>query len=330
MKKSASLFKALAAIELLFVVSSCVFDDRSCCHLSVRFSYTYNVKEADAFPSEVKEVELYIFDSDGRFVEKYHESPDKGFPDGYTMTLPSLAGGEYTFVALGRNRKVLSQDGEFEFAPLMPGKSGIEDLTMQLKTTNDISEKDFASIYDGVAKKTMKSGSQYIDISLNKLTNRLRLLILPYDGSDILSEDDFDFSITSSAVNFDYKGDMIRPVPTLFLPYYSSSHSSDIMPEGQTSSFVLADFQLSRLIVEDKPTLVVSSKDGGKEIARVNLAWLLSLQGIAEHRAEWSSQEYLDRQDAYNITFFIDKGTFVKSKILINGWVLSLDDVTLG
>lgn len=55
----------------------------------------------------------------------------------------------------------------------------------------------------------------------------------------------------------------------------------------------------------------------------------LSLQGIGEHRTEWSNQEYLDRQDYYNLNFFVQGNVFMMSKIVVNGWVISLNDVHL-
>ena len=63
----------------------------------------------------------------------------------------------------------------------------------------------------------------------------------------------------------------------------------------------------------------------------LNLAWFLSLQAIGEHRAEWSDQEYLDRQDEFAMTFFIDadQGTWMQTHFVVNGWVLSLEDVEL-
>ena len=43
-----------------------------------------------------------------------------------------------------------------------------------------------------------------------------------------------------------------------------------------------------------------------------------------------SDQEYLDRQDEYNLVFFLDdRGSWISSQIIINGWKLVLNDVEL-
>lgn len=317
----------MVGLSVLF--SSCIYEDRTCCFLSVGFSYTYNVKEANAFPSEVKDVELFIFDSEGVFVERFHENGGDGFEKDYRMILPNLEGGKYTFVALGRNRPIITEDGEFVYSDLEAGKSTVEDLLIWLKTDNHISTTDFAAVYNGVVQCELKNGAQYVEIPMAKLTNRVRVVLMPYSGAEKLNG--YDFSVHSGAVLFDYDGDMVSRVPTLFRPHHQYlTSASPSLSEGEVGEAIIADFHLSRLVLEDRPTLVISDSDLGEDIVKINLTWLLSLQGIAEHRKEWSDQEYLDRQDAYSITFFVDKGLLVKTHIIVNGWVISIEDVSLG
>ena len=43
-----------------------------------------------------------------------------------------------------------------------------------------------------------------------------------------------------------------------------------------------------------------------------------------------SDQEYLDRQDEYNLTFFLDEhGLWTTSVIIINSWSVVLNDTEL-
>ena len=43
-----------------------------------------------------------------------------------------------------------------------------------------------------------------------------------------------------------------------------------------------------------------------------------------------SDQEYLDRQDEYNMTFFLDEfGNWASSRIIINSWNVILQDTEL-
>ena len=47
------------------------------------------------------------------------------------------------------------------------------------------------------------------------------------------------------------------------------------------------------------------------------------------YRENMSDQEYLDRQDEYTMTFFLDEGEWVSSFIYINSWRVVLNDTGL-
>ena len=60
----------ISAIALTSL-SSCMKDEITGCptaKLSLKFDYTYNVKEADAFSAEVKNLNVYVFDKNGKFI----------------------------------------------------------------------------------------------------------------------------------------------------------------------------------------------------------------------------------------------------------------------
>lgn len=314
-----------AMIIALCTLSSCIYDGREDCVLSVHFKYIHNVKNADAFPEEVRSVDLYIFDSNKFFLRRYSTSSES-FGQDYAMHLPSLEAGTYFFVALGRNRILDDTSLEFEYSDLTPGVSVMDDLTMRLGRVENKCDTDIAALYDGVATATLKDGSQRVDIELKKLTNKYRIIILPYDGDSDLKASDFDFRIEADGGWLDHEGGKFCEDTLAWLPFRVASTSSKA---SEVSSAVVADLSSSRLWRDEKSYLIIGDGKGG-EYLRINLPWFLSLQGIAEHRSEWSDQEYLDRQDFYSITFFIDGGLFVKSRIIVNGWVLSLTDVSLG
>ena len=323
-------FGVLAATILaLSMTASCIKDDRSDCFLSVRFRYAYNVKEADAFPAEVREIELYIFDAEGKFVERFQDR-SSGFSEDYRMRIPSLEAGSYTFVALGRNRPVDDFSKEFEFSGVDSDGAGLSDLLMHLNNKGGVCDREIAALYDGTCEVSLKDGAQQVTVEMKKLTNKFRIIIMPYDGVG-LSAEEFDISIESNATRMDYKGDPYEDYSLKYLPYMQETlYSIAGLDGGEVSGAVVADLNTSRLMYTYKPTLVIRRIGDGGEVLRVNLSWILSLQGIAEHRSEWSNQEYLDRQDYYSLTFFLDGGLFMKSRIIINGWILSLSDVTLG
>lgn len=327
MKCSFSLLPASLALCLVMCVS-CVHDDRSDCFLEVGFRYSYNVKDADAFVPEVRSVELYIFDSEGKFVESRRKDAER-FPRRYRMKFPSLGAGSYTFVALGRNHAVNDCSREFEFSPLVQGLSRLEDLSMRLRAEGEVCGNDFAALYNGVCQVDVEDGAQEVTVEMRKLTNSFRIILMPYRGDTVLDAGNYDIRILGNAAHLDYKGDKYCDSPMTFIPT-SCVTVSDGAPGGTAvNSAVVADLRSSRLLYEDRAMLVICGAHDGEELLRLNLPWFLSLQGIGEHRREWGNQEYLDRQDSYSVTFFVDGDLFVRSRIIVNGWVLSLDDISL-
>ncbi len=52
-------------------LSSCMKDDLTNCpapKVSLKFDYTYNVENADAFSQEVKNLNVYVFDKNGKIL----------------------------------------------------------------------------------------------------------------------------------------------------------------------------------------------------------------------------------------------------------------------
>lgn len=313
----------------LFAVSACIYDDRSECVLNIRFTYTYNVKDADAFSAEVKEIELYIFDEDGIFIRRL-EDRSEGFPATFSIFTNSLTPGDYTFVALGRNRSVEDPSREFGFSDIIPGESVLSDFFMKLNTDAGVCNSEIAALYNGVMQVTLKPGPQSVTVPMMKLTNRFRIILMPYAGSGSLDAEDFDICIEGNAGWLDYKGDKYADHPVEYRPYMQQSFLSGEVASPEVAGAAVADINSSRILYDDRPMLVIRMSGDGRELLRLNLAWFLSLQGIDEHRQEWSNQEYLDRQDAYSIKLFVDQGLFIKSLIIVNGWEITLNDVSLG
>lgn len=271
----------LSAITLMSL-SSCINDDMDDCPIpeptvpakskvSLTFDYTYNVKNADAFSEEVKNINVYAFDENGKFFDSYIESKDK-FEQGHTMDITDLKDGKYTFVCLARDRQLGTRtdddEMEFSFASLTPGVSTIDDLTERMGKTDDDgyteNDKDFAALYTAqttVDYKSLdnngKSGNVVAgNLSLMKCTKTYRIVLLPYDNeqSDFKPEN-FDVYIEGSAAWLDHKGDKVRNQPIFYLPYNSEhrkQYSDATTVEGEIIDQALVyDLSSSRMFERD-------------------------------------------------------------------------------
>ncbi len=363
-------FSAIA----LTTMSSCIKEDMDDCppaisKVALQFDYTYNVKQADAFAAEVKNINVYAFDENGKFFDSYIESREK-FETGHTMEITGLKDGKYTFVCLARDRQVMSRaeddEMEFSFAPLTPGVSTIDDLTERMGKDNGEeikNDKEFAALYTAKTQVDFQRLNQKGNegtvvtstLSLMKCTKTYRIVLLPYENDQAdFKPENFDVRIEGSAAWLDHKGEKVKNEKITYLPYnmerranYDGAHtevneepvdqaliydlSSSRMFERQSDRRAVRDGDKS--IYDDKRIIITDLRDKDHPIELFNhsLPWFLALCGEKVNQ-NWDNQEYLDREDHYVLMFYVsDKRDYnMITKVNVNGWNVNIKDTELG
>ena len=363
-------FSAIA----LTTMSSCIKEDMDDCppaisKVALQFDYTYNVKQADAFAAEVKNINVYAFDENGKFFDSYIESREK-FETGHTMEITGLKDGKYTFVCLARDRQVMSRaeddEMEFSFASLTPGVSTIDDLTERMGKDNGEeikNDKEFAALYTAKTQVDFQRLNQKGNegtvvtstLSLMKCTKTYRIVLLPYENDQAdFKPENFDVRIEGSAAWLDHKGEKVKNEKITYLPYnmerranYDGAHtevneepvdqaliydlSSSRMFERQSDRRVVRDGDKNNY--DDKRIIITDlrDKDNPIELFNHSLPWFLALCGEKVNQ-NWDDQEYLDREDHYVLMFYVsDKRDYnMITKVNVNGWNVNLKDTELG
>lgn len=363
-------FSAIA----LTTMSSCIKEDMDDCppaisKVALQFDYTYNVKRADAFAAEVKNINVYAFDENGKFFDSYIESREK-FETGHTMEITGLKDGKYTFVCLARDRQVMSRaeddEMEFSFASLTPGVSTIDDLTERMGKDNGEeikNDKEFAALYTAKTQVDFQRLNQNGNegtvvtstLSLMKCTKTYRIVLLPYENDQAdFKPENFDVRIEGSAAWLDHKGEKVKNEKITYLPYnmerranYDGAHtevneepvdqaliydlSSSRMFERQNDRRVVRDGDKNNY--DDKRIIITDlrDKDNPIELFNHSLPWFLALCGEKVNQ-NWDDQEYLDREDHYVLMFYVsDKRDYnMITKVNVNGWNVNIKDTELG
>lgn len=363
-------FSAIA----LTTMSSCIKEDMDDCppaisKVALLFDYTYNVKQADAFAAEVKNINVYAFDENGKFFDSYIESREK-FETGHTMKITGLKDGKYTFVCLARDRQVMSRaeddEMEFSFASLTPGVSTIDDLTVRMGKDNSEeikNDKEFAALYTAKTQVDFQRLNQNGNegtvvtstLSLIKCTKTYRIVLLPYENDQAdFKPENFDVRIEGSAAWLDHNGEKVKNEGITYLPYnmerranYDGAHtevneepvdqaliydlSSSRMFERQSDRRAVRDGDKSKY--DDKRIIITDlrDKDNPIELFNHSLPWFLALCGEKVNQ-NWDDQEYLDREDHYVLMFYVsDKRDYnMITKVNVNGWNVNLKDTELG
>lgn len=363
-------FSAIA----LTTMSSCIKEDMDDCppaisKVALQFDYTYNVKQADAFAAEVKNINVYAFDENGKFFDSYIESREK-FETGHTMEITGLKDGKYTFVCLARDRQVMSRaeddEMEFSFASLTPGVSTIDDLTERMGKDNGEeikNDKEFAALYTAKTQVDFQRLNQKGNegtvvtstLSLMKCTKTYRIVLLPYENDQAdFKPENFDVRIEGSSAWLDHKGEKVKNERITYLPYnmerranYDGAHtevneepvdqaliydlSSSRMFERQNDRRVVRDGDKNNY--DDKRIIITDlrDKDNPIELFNHSLPWFLALCGEKVNQ-NWGDQEYLDREDHYVLMFYVsDKRDYnMITKVNVNGWNVNIKDTELG
>lgn len=363
-------FSAIA----LTTMSSCIKEDMDDCppaisKVALQFDYTYNVKQADAFAAEVKNINVYAFDENGKFFDSYIESREK-FETGHTMEITGLKDGKYTFVCLARDRQVMSRaeddEMEFSFASLTPGVSTIDDLTERMGKDNGEeikNDKEFAALYTAKTQVDFQRLNQNGNegtvvtstLSLMKCTKTYRIVLLPYENDQAdFKPENFDVRIEGSAAWLDHKGEKVKNEGITYLPYnmerranYDGAHTE--VNEEPVDQALIYDLSSSRMFERQNDRLVVRDgdknyyddkriiitdlrdKDNPIELFNHSLPWFLALCGEKVNQ-NWEDQEYLDREDHYVLMFYVsDKRDYnMITKVNVNGWNVNIKDTELG
>ena len=316
-------------IYSLILISACVRDDIRC-HLpvTIELDYSYNILNTNMLDEKTDRAVLHIFNEGGLLV-MHHDIGD-GIGE---LSLPALKPGKYHFVAHARSTDIISEWVDLYVPELTEKVSGIEELTAYLKRSNngvqDSRLNDFLIGYT-VSDIDANIGNR-VQISLKSAVKRIRITLLPTTGGVLLDPNKYNFKITDNVGNGHIKYDytQLPDEAIIYKPYYKIVSSPDTPIENEVSSAVIAEINTTRLIEQNRPYLTISDNSNNREIIRVNLTWLLSLTNMENNKGRWSLQEYLDRQDNFTITLFVDTatGSWLKSTIIINGWIVNMKGI---
>lgn len=330
---------------MLLALASCdglIYDDMQPCPengLRIPFHYDMNMKFADAFRNEVKEVELYVFTLDGNLVMRKKASGDDLKTEAYEtyhMPLDDLPAGTYDMVAWAHG-----DNTEPTFDLNEPtGTRGAEELYCTLKTKweadGQYSDSDLRRLYHASRRITVGNhDSEMVTLPpmmLTKDTNVVRVLLQHLDGSNIDSND-FEFTISDNYTVLDHTNMPSNQASLI----YKAWDKQDAVAGGigptraqTTVSTVVAEMSTSRIMARDadKMKLTVRDTKDNRVIIDIPLTdYLLMVKGNYNRRMD--DQEYLDRQDDYSLHFFLDENNdwYTAAGIYINSWHLVPQDI---
>ena len=331
----------LAALLALMATASCerIFEGEGDCslHCQIKFKYDMNMKYADAFANSVDYVTLYVYDvNTGKLILKQQESGSALSRAGYVMEVDGLKPGTYDMVAwCGDGLK----DGNFDVPAATVGSSDMTELTCTMdREDGGMVNKDVKQLYHAKKRVTFSGtyGTHVDTLSLTKNTNSVRIMLQHLSGVDV-DKDKFRFEIKDENGFMAHDNAILEDEVLTYNPWSvmagTAGIDADIYGMGtkaQTSvSLAIADFTVGRLMMENNPILSIYNVDEDELVLSIPLKDYALLVKRNYGKA-MSDQEYLDRQDEYTLTFFLDEfGNWATSRVVINSWNVILNNTEL-
>ena len=325
MNSKRNIVLAFAAGLALSACNTLVYDTEvpGECEVSVRFKYEYNMKYADAFANEVKSMSLYAFDPvSGAFVAKTSDAGEH-IGENQVFTFPSLRSGTYDLVAWCG-----LEDSEFTLDPPATKEEFFCRMNARTKASH-VMDKHLGALFYGYADKVdlklLPRGSENtVVIPLIKNTNSIRVMLQALNSGTTLVPEEYDFIILDNNAVLNWKDEVPAvPVEVEYYPWDKRSGSVEYDDKDTRLTACVAEFTVNRLFKRstDKARLLVVDKVTGTTVIDIPFVdYFLLVKG--NYNRAMDDQEYLDRQDDYQITFFLDNrsGWSMTSGIFINGW----------
>lgn len=344
-----------AAVAFLFIsCDSYIFDDEGDCKVTykIKFCYDMNLKWADAFPSEVKSVNLYAFDSDGVFVKEFVGRGEALSQLGYDIEL-DLPAGDYKLVAWCGLENEEAEKESFTVIQPVSGTTTIDELMCRLNThTSPASRSDDGDavmeysdtrlffLYHGYMEVNLpdtQDGQEYVyTMYLTKDTNHIRIILQELSSGEDMDADDYEISIEAANGLMAYDNTLLGDKRVTYMPWSLTADEMGLgtehVDEGALlySKGLVADLSVGRMMEYCRDDLMLTIRNKEMQETIIARVPLIQYALLAKEYYEMAyghampgkqgDQEFLDREDEYVMTFFLYNRKWMDAYININSW----------
>lgn len=330
-KGLASVFLAAVAISL---PSSCdvIYEDLQPCvtGIRLRFVENENMEESNVFYKQVHCLTLFIYDSQGNFLESRSALAEEIQDENWRMDL-NLAPDRYRFLAYGG---MDCPDASFSFTS-NPATTRMQDLQVRLdpQYASPTNDKPLHYLFYGaldfdVPQAGIDTGYEDVTLKMMKDTNDIRIILANETGLPT-DADDFDFNIISDNSLMNYENNIIPTSLTTYWPWNTSNQEIGLNDDEDPMIVATTEFSIPRLVYGNPTTLLITRKSDGTEVVRMPLINILMLyKSDRPQYNSWTPQQFLDRESRWNMTFFLTAdGLWIQTKIVVNDWIVRINNI---
>jgi hypothetical protein len=293
---------AVAFFLLCMFMTGCINDDLSECGVSLHYLYTRNVDGVDKFTPEVKKVNLYIFDSDGVFLDEYQADERQLHGSNNTVKL-NLPPGKYNLVTWG------NLYADYELPVFEKGKTMMTEAVLSLRrTANTVTSQPGHLFFGSLSEVEIMPGlwkNQVIAMDMMKDTKKIRITAKGLSREELAAKG---FSCRITSVNGDYKFDnSVGSSDTLlYIP------ASSVDEQGRMISDFVIMRDLNDASTRSRLIFTYHNPHGGPDVEIKNVS-------LTELLLSLSKTKDLDIEDYFEIELTLDF-TSAGATITIKGW----------
>ncbi len=292
----------------------------------VQFKYDYNMDYADAFTQEVNHVTLYVINDSGHIVWQRTEEGSALAREGYVMKV-EVEPGNYSLLAwCGTTDK-----NSFS----VPSATTVTDLQCRLNrnyTTEGTaySDTDLDRWFYGYLDSQRfpeAEGTYLYTVSLVKDTNVFHIALEYPDGGEVDVEKFF-FTITADNGLMDWDNSLLDDEDINYYAWHTYEGTTDAEPfdTRATTTAAIGELTTARLVKGKEPYLTVTNTQTREILFHVPLIDY-TLRIKANYDAAMGDQEFLDREDEWEMVFLLDEeDKWLPAVIYINSWRVVLQE----
>lgn len=333
-KINRSIVAATTLVAAALGLGSCslVTDDLDPCPQGVRlrFVYDYNMEFANAFPAQVDCLTLLVYDEAGNYVRTITETSSVLADENWRMTIDLPAGQKYRFVAYG-GLECDKSSFHFVDTPAVGSKLTSLEVAMDDNCIDADPGVDLHPLFYGNLDLAVPANSMnYTEGTVYMLrdTNSIRIILQNVDGTPV-NPDDFVFEIEADNTLMGWNNDVIpTPAGITYSPWVVDQKTIGSVDNGDLSAVAYAEFSVARFIDNAPVTLNVTGLKFNQKVLSIPLIKYL-LMFKSDNIKTMDNQEYLDRENHWDIILFINGERWIDTYIVINDWIVRINNADL-
>lgn len=307
-------FVMLLAVFLAAGMGGCdvLHDDRSECDLYLRFRYDYNLAHEDWFADQVEAVKVFLFSTEGKYLQTLTESGDVLKNPVYRMPIPYRLRGCTAVVWAGKTERFYS-------LPALSAGDPIEKLTLKYEPGGNVSSNHLDALWHSGPQPLFTEGYTGDTETASLVRNTNDVTVSISRGNTPLDMSAFDIVIKSADGAYNYKNelaDITRPIT-----YRSCTGEPDA---GETSK-QYSRLHTLRFVKGSNLSISITERSTGKAIDIGGGTQVALIDYLLRSKPEgMGDQEYLDRRYLWEIHIRLGEGAkdaYLALSITINNWV---------